>query len=503
MVKASLLIASVAGQELFLESAVSKTQNVAHQKLHSMLKASGRYSDEEVSRLANIMKQRDHLVSPADDSNLEYNDAVPFKTTDKWIVQHKGYSSERGFVSETVTYSSPVIKLKPGEAHFTINDLYHVPMPKGDYVLLKNNYDMYTEDGTEKVPLNQVYPHHWLVGGGSPLDECDQDYFWGGGAEFHGMSYQVPEGYGFKRLSSKGWCGGNFHLINTQNLSLKWDGMNDPSQFPSPYGAALKNCIECGWAPGRAIECTEGGDGGFECCFTKSRCPVENKKLFDKSQSFRFTYDLEITRDLNAVKALKMVLLDVGCTEWNIAPNMKDKCHTHCDDKVCKSYKEWTVGDWNHKFGDGICPGTMKWSYLHQHVGAINGTFTINGKDHCTGYPVVGTDPNYTYGNELGYVTQFTECVNSTNEVRLNAGDKVAVTSLYDVDSQSTRNFPIPEGKHGGIMGLFFGHMICDPGSFGEIYICRDSGCIPTYDGKQQKGEKTWGTLEDCQAECA
>merc|ERR1712125_48261 len=102
MVKASLLIASVAGQELFLESAVSKTQNVAHQKLHSMLKASGRYSDEEVSRLANIMKQRDHLVSPADDSNLEYNDAVPFKTTDKWIVQHKGYSSERGFVSETV-----------------------------------------------------------------------------------------------------------------------------------------------------------------------------------------------------------------------------------------------------------------------------------------------------------------------------------------------------------------------------------------------------------------
>lgn len=145
----------------------------------------------------------------------------------------------------------------------------------------------------------------------------------------------------------------------------------------------------------------------------------------------------------------------------------------------------------------------MKWGYLHQHVGSINGTFTINGKAHCTGYPVIGTDPNYTYGSELGYVTAFTECVNSTNEVRLNKGDKVAITSLYDVDAKSTRNFPLPEGKHGGIMGLYFSTMDCDAGTYGEIYICRDGGCNPTYDGKQQKGETTWATLEECQAACA
>merc|ERR1712193_401745 len=102
---------------------------------------------------------------------------------------------------------------------------------------------------------------------------------------------------GEEELNSMG-CRTRYQMVMASRGSLKRDGMNDPSQFPSPYGAALKNCVECGWAPGRAIECTKGGDGGLECCFTKSRCPTENKKLFDKAEGFRFTYDLEITRDM-------------------------------------------------------------------------------------------------------------------------------------------------------------------------------------------------------------
>ena len=53
----------------------------------------------------------------------------------------------------------------------------------------------------------------------------------------------------------------------------------------------------------------------------------------------------------------------------------------------------------------------MIWSYLHQHIGAINGTLLINGKHHCTDYPIIGTDPGNTPGNEKGFVVRFTSCV--------------------------------------------------------------------------------------------
>jgi hypothetical protein len=146
----------------------------------------------------------------------------------------------------------------------------------------------------------------------------------------------------------------------------------------------------------------------------------------------------------------------------------------------------------------------MLWSYLHQHVGAINGSFTINGKQHCAGYPHIGKNMSNPYGDEAGFVQAFDECVSPKfgNSVRLNKGDNVTVTSFYDVDVNSTRNYPLPGGKHGGVMALYFAAMQCDPGTFGELYICRDSACVPTYDGKT-KGEPTYKTLGDCQSACA
>ena len=38
------------------------------------------------------------------------------------------------------------------------------------------------------------------------------------------------------------------------------DGLNDPD---GDVFAAVKNCIECGYAPGRAPECTPAEDGSF------------------------------------------------------------------------------------------------------------------------------------------------------------------------------------------------------------------------------------------------
>lgn len=44
---------------------------------------------------------------------------------------------------------------------------------------------------------------------------------------------------------------------------------------------------------------------------------------------------------------------------------------------------------------------------------------------------------------------------------------------------KSTRNLPLPGGKHGGIMGLYFYGIDCDPGTFPTQYVCRQSSCIP------------------------
>ena len=107
----------------------------------------------------------------------------------------------------------------------------------------------------------------------------------------------------------------------------------------------------------------------------------------------------------------------------------------------------------------------MLWSYTHQHTGAINSTMLINGKPICTSKAIYGTDPNNAPGHELGYVVNFTRCIdqdNLHNTVRLNKGDVVTIHSLYDVDKDSQRTFlQAGTGKHGGIMALFFYMVSC------------------------------------------
>jgi len=290
-----------------------------------------------------------------------------------------------------------------------------------------------------------------------------------------------------------------FPFHSTEDLKLNWNGFNDPK---GNHGAAIKNCIECGYAPDRAVECTKGGDGGFECCFTLSRCPVNNRADIE-GKGYRIQYDLEYSEDLSQLKPVKMFMLDNrGDTEGNIYPN-QDSPHTHtiCDDTTCKTNRTWTVGH-QGKLGEGVCSGTMLWSYLHQHIGAINGSMLINGKQHCAGYPTIGTDPANPYGNEKGYVVAFTECVNSTNQVRINKGDTVSILGYYDVDVDSTRNAPIPSGKHGGVMGLYFGQMDCDEGTFDEVYVCRSATCVPAYTGNLGRKDTHYKTADECRAQC-
>merc|ERR1711998_123655 len=135
-------------------------------------------------------------------------------------------------------------------------------------------------------------------------------------------------------------------------------------------------------------------------------------------------YGGEFTEDLTAIKPMQGGVLDVGngAIEWNVAPNLQDPAsNTVCSDTVCNSTMSWNIsrlGD----FGDStVCPGTMLWSYIHQHNGGINGTMFINGKPICTSRPIIGTDPAMAVGNEKGFVVTFEMCIdkdNLKNEVR-------------------------------------------------------------------------------------
>jgi hypothetical protein len=250
------------------------------------------------------------------------------------------------------------------------------------------------ENTTRHIPLPEVYNHHWLVGiheGYDVLEPCEasDNVFFGGGAEMNGVSpIKIPEGYATRRIKVEGNCGGNIHLINTQDLKLEWKGLNNPN---GSIWAAMKNCIECGWAPDRMPGCTEELDGNIECCFTGSRCPVNNPEdkteqkyvtqnlvkfvkkhdanfcvIYNKSNPhYRYViqYELEYSRDLKPFKDIHGGLFDVsgGAIEWNIAPNHNDPGRfTMCDDKICNITNSMTVG-YEKKFGDGICPGTMLW----------------------------------------------------------------------------------------------------------------------------------------------
>merc|ERR1712151_754887 len=118
-----------------------------------------------------------------------------------------------------------------------------------------------------------------------------------------------------RRIGATGKCGGNLHFIRTDGLKTQWKGMNDPSQFPEDmqYGAVVKNCIECGYAPNRAFGiCTEAMDGFFSCCFTASRCPAVGEPLVRSKKSYHLTYEIKWTKDIHALKTQQGGVIDVG-----------------------------------------------------------------------------------------------------------------------------------------------------------------------------------------------
>jgi len=139
---------------------------------------------------------------------------------------------------------------------------------------------------------------------------------------------------------------------------------------------------------------------------------------------------------------------------------------------------------------------------MHIHAGGIYGTMAINGQDICTSVPVVGTDPANPPGNEQGYLVGVTQCIDHRmlgNKVRLEKGDVITLSAAYDVDPTSQRHFPMPGGKHGGIMALYFAFMDCDPGTYSEVYVRRNDTCVPVPHQKRDLVGEHFDTLELCE----
>jgi hypothetical protein len=432
-----------------------------------------------------------------------------------WSAEHAiVYDKEWAQNITRSTYTSPAIKLATGEAHFTLNPIFKIPIPKGDYVLINAQWDIIDENG-KGVPLTELYNHHWLIGTNSnadPLAMCEEDLFWGGGAEFRRLDYRNPGSYGIARIDAKGECGANLHFIRVDGLKTHWDGLNDPK---GDMGAAIKNCAECGYAPGRdAGICESFFDGTFACCFTGSRCPVEDpRNRTRKSYFLKGTFDW--TRNMTDVKNLRVHLLDVGGaphtqqgqfmfgTEWNVDSYLNNYgANTECNSTVCNATNSVVIGE-QKSLENGWCAGEMIWSYGHMHAGAIETTMFVNGKAYCKSIPQVGTDPHNTPPNEKGFVVDISNCVDKhtmNNSLILKKGDVLTVTTLYDVDPKSQRNAPFPGGKHGGIMALFFSAMHCDPGTYGEKYVCTQGQCIGV---KKKLGfQKTYDDYASCRSSC-
>jgi hypothetical protein len=71
-------------------------------------------------------------------------------------IPHKLY----GTVQKT-TYRSPVLQLMKGGAHFSLNPITPMPFPKGNYSILRSDWQIVDGGGNTQTPLTEVYNHHW------------------------------------------------------------------------------------------------------------------------------------------------------------------------------------------------------------------------------------------------------------------------------------------------------------------------------------------------------
>lgn len=428
---------------------------------------------------------------PASESGI--GEEVHVQTNQKQVEwgagEHTPVNHEMYGNTTTSVYYSHAITLIKGEAWFTLPDVTPLPMPNpgSPYAIIGMAYDI-VDDSNQSVPLSELYMHHWLVydtpttGTGFNIGCGGEGTFvsnvYGAGAEMRGMDYAYAPGHGYVSTTGKQWWSANLHFINTLDLST--------DHFNGSHGAAVKSCIECEYAPGKAPLCKPGLDGSavFACCVADARCPVNNPKDTTK-KNYYLKSKITWTTDVEKITPVRIAVIDgVPCgTLTNIRAQKKFK-GTECDDKLCT-----TVVTRQSPFS-----GTIHWAYDHQHEGAVNGSLAVNGVHKCTSLPHFGTDQHYAVGNELGYIVGFHQCIDANmpdQYIHINKGDNLTLTAYYSIDPEDNRSFPLPGGSHTGVMNLFYFYFVEDAPE--ATYACHNNACVQSPGGVP---------LSLCQAAC-
>lgn len=395
-----------------------------------------------------------------------------------------------GETTNSVYYSHP-LSLVTGGAVFTTPIVTSIPMPDPgkQFAIIKMQYDV-VDENHNSVPLSELYVHHWLVydtptmGTGFNIGCGGTGTFvsnvYGAGAEVRGVHYAYPKGFGYlSGVYGRPYWSANLHFIRTDDLSTK--------EFNGSYGKAIKSCIECEYAAGKADGCRPGLDGAgvFACCEQSSRCPVNNPSD-NSTKKYMLKQNLTWTTDVKNIKGVRTAVLDgFECgTVSNLVPGM-NKRGTVCDDKICTT-KVTRPAPFD---------GTIMWGYDHQHIGALNASFYVNGDKKCTSTPHTGTDPHDAPGNSLGYITGFKNCIEPAGypetAVSIKKGDNLTLHAYYTIDPEDNTSYPIPGGSHTGTMHLFY--MSIYEGDLEDTFVCKNDMCVAGTGGVRK---------EDCEAAC-
>ena len=359
--------------------------------------------------------------------------APPFKVSFNVHHTHEARHASGLYNVTSETYYSNPISLKAGHMIFTKPEQTPLTLPSGRIGITSFFGDI-VDANHEPVPLSKVYDHHWIAVADTHINEiCSSsvNYVFGIGAESRHGTVDIPSGYAYVVDNDMTTWGANIHLLRTEGLA----GDNQIR--------AAKECNECYYAPDKGAQCTPNQNGTFLCCGENDcdgveSCPTASGDL-PAEATYYLRYRIDYTRDVSAVQPVHVSIATAPdcATFYEVLRNDEQPAHL-------VHYRFKLPVDINLVFAQG-----------HQHAGAINISMSVNGVRQCTSYPRYGTQKDVA-GNELGYLVQMSQCVNSsTGAMLLKTGDTVSIESYYNVASHDPR-LTYSDGTHLNVMSYMY-----------------------------------------------
>jgi len=286
------------------------------------------------------------------------------------------------------TYHSQAFSMKPGQMLFTNTLKTPIPVPgNGRACAILGMLGDIAKDGPGgslvPAPLSEVYDHHYIMQESSHknlLCQGGPNYMFGIGSESRDSPQIFPKGHGYMVKNDAQW-GANIHLLRTDaGKYLKGD---DPH-------AAIQQCNECWYAPGKGAGCTPELNGTFQCCgercYDKSCfCPTKPLAKLAKANNYYLRYQVNYTYDVDSIESIGVGVYTT--------PNCQTFYSVIQNDEQPETVASTTF----------TVPATAELMLLigHQHVGGRNISLYHNDKFLCASHARYGTEEGVP-GNEKG-----------------------------------------------------------------------------------------------------